>query len=56
LPSEVTRIFDETIKRFSGIEVAVNTTGMVIKKPIQIAREVAASIGAVQRELETSQK
>jgi NAD(P)-dependent dehydrogenase (short-subunit alcohol dehydrogenase family) len=33
-PSEVTRVFDETIKRFGGIDVAVNTTGMVIKKPI----------------------
>jgi NAD(P)-dependent dehydrogenase (short-subunit alcohol dehydrogenase family) len=33
-PSEVTRIFDETIKRFGAIDVAVNTTGMVIKKPI----------------------
>lgn len=33
-PSEVARIFDETIKRFGGIDVAVNTTGMVIKKPI----------------------
>jgi NAD(P)-dependent dehydrogenase (short-subunit alcohol dehydrogenase family) len=29
-----TRIFDETIKRFGAIDVAVNTTGMVIKKPI----------------------
>jgi NAD(P)-dependent dehydrogenase (short-subunit alcohol dehydrogenase family) len=33
-PSEVTRIFDDTIKRFGGIDVAINTTGMVIKKPI----------------------
>ncbi|WP_260741509.1 SDR family oxidoreductase [Tunturiibacter lichenicola] len=32
--SEVTRTFDETIKRFGGIDIAVNTTGMVIKKPI----------------------
>ncbi len=33
-PSEVARVFDETIKQFGGIDVAVNTTGMVIKKPI----------------------
>ena len=33
-PSEVTRTFDETIKKFGGIDVAVNSTGMVIKKPI----------------------
>lgn len=33
-PSDVARVFDETIKKFGGIDVAVNTTGMVIKKPI----------------------
>ena len=33
-PSEVALVFDETIKRFGGIDVAVNTTGMMIKKPI----------------------
>lgn len=33
-PAEVTRVFDETITRFGGVDIAVNTTGMVIKKPI----------------------
>ncbi|HEU0118911.1 MAG TPA: SDR family oxidoreductase [Bryobacteraceae bacterium] len=33
-PSETARVFDATIERFGGIDVAVNTTGMVIKKPI----------------------
>jgi NAD(P)-dependent dehydrogenase (short-subunit alcohol dehydrogenase family) len=37
--SEVTRTFDETIKRFGGIDIAVNTTGMVIKKPIMNCTE-----------------
>lgn len=31
--SEVTRLFDETIKRFGKADIAINTTGMVIKKP-----------------------
>ncbi|MDX2040265.1 MAG: SDR family oxidoreductase [Acidobacteriota bacterium] len=31
--SEVTRLFDETIKRFGKVDIAINTTGMVIKKP-----------------------
>ena len=38
-PSEVTRVFDEAIKQFGGIDVAVNTTGMVIKKPIALCTE-----------------
>ncbi|MEZ5398479.1 MAG: SDR family oxidoreductase [Bryobacteraceae bacterium] len=33
-PAEVSRVFDETIRKFGRIDVAVNTTGMVIKKPI----------------------
>ncbi|MCB9383803.1 MAG: SDR family oxidoreductase [Bryobacterales bacterium] len=33
-PSEVARAFDETLARFGGVDVAVNTTGMVIKKAI----------------------
>ena len=33
---EIARVFDETINRFGGIDVAVNTTGMVIKKPIEL--------------------
>ncbi|MDN5847055.1 MAG: SDR family oxidoreductase [Candidatus Nitrosocosmicus sp.] len=32
--SEVTRLFDETIKNFGKPNIAINTTGMVIKKPI----------------------
>jgi NAD(P)-dependent dehydrogenase (short-subunit alcohol dehydrogenase family) len=31
--SEVTRLFDETIQRFAHVDIAINTTGMVIKKP-----------------------
>jgi NAD(P)-dependent dehydrogenase (short-subunit alcohol dehydrogenase family) len=34
LPKEVARIFDATIEKFGGIDIAINTTGMVIKKPI----------------------
>lgn len=34
IPAEVARVFDETIRAFGGIDIAVNTTGMVIKKPI----------------------
>lgn len=33
-PAEVARVFDETKAAFGGIDIAVNTTGMVIKKPI----------------------
>ncbi len=33
-PGEVARVFDETIRAFGGVDIAVNTTGMVIKKPI----------------------
>jgi NAD(P)-dependent dehydrogenase (short-subunit alcohol dehydrogenase family) len=32
--AEVTRLFDEAMKRFGHVDIAVNTTGMVIKKPI----------------------
>jgi NAD(P)-dependent dehydrogenase (short-subunit alcohol dehydrogenase family) len=32
--SEVARLFDETIARFGKADIAINTTGMVIKKPI----------------------
>ncbi|MBL8204403.1 MAG: SDR family oxidoreductase [Blastocatellia bacterium] len=31
--SEITRLFDETIQRFGQVDIAINTTGMVIKKP-----------------------
>jgi NAD(P)-dependent dehydrogenase (short-subunit alcohol dehydrogenase family) len=31
--SEVTRLFDEAIKRFGRLDVAVNTVGKVLKKP-----------------------
>ncbi len=32
--AECTRLFDETIKAFGCVDIAINTTGMVIKKPI----------------------
>ncbi len=31
---ECTRLFDEAIKAFGQVDIAINTTGMVIKKPI----------------------
>lgn len=34
IPANVTKLFDETIKAFGGVDIAINTTGMVIKKPI----------------------
>lgn len=30
----ITKFFDDTIKTFGGIDVAINTVGMVLKKPI----------------------
>lgn len=32
--AEVTRLFDAAVERFGPIDIAVNTTGVVIKKPI----------------------
>ena len=29
----ITRLFDETIARFGGVDIAINTVGMVLKKP-----------------------
>ena len=29
----VTKLFDETISKFGGIDIAINTVGMVLKKP-----------------------
>ncbi|MBB4805265.1 NAD(P)-dependent dehydrogenase (short-subunit alcohol dehydrogenase family) [Chryseobacterium defluvii] len=29
----ITRLFDETVKAFGGIDIAINTVGMVLKKP-----------------------
>lgn len=29
----ITRLFDETLEKFGGIDVAINTVGMVLKKP-----------------------
>jgi NAD(P)-dependent dehydrogenase (short-subunit alcohol dehydrogenase family) len=34
IPANVTTLFDAGIKAFGGIDIAINTTGMVIKKPI----------------------
>lgn len=31
--SNITRFFDETITRFGGIDIAINTVGKVLKKP-----------------------
>lgn len=31
--SNVTRLFDEAIAKFGGIDIAINTVGMVLKKP-----------------------
>ncbi len=33
-PANVARLFDEAIKQFGKVDIAINTTGMVIKKPI----------------------
>lgn len=33
-PANVTALFDAAIKAFGGVDIAINTTGMVIKKPI----------------------
>lgn len=32
-PENVTKLFDEAIAAFGGIDIAINTTGMVLKKP-----------------------
>ncbi|RKP45993.1 SDR family oxidoreductase [Trinickia fusca] len=32
--SEVTRLFDETIAAFGRVDIAINTTGMIVKKPM----------------------
>ena len=29
----ITKLFDETVSRFGGIDIAINTVGMVLKKP-----------------------
>lgn len=33
IPANVTRLFDEAIAAFGGIDIAINTVGMVLKKP-----------------------
>lgn len=33
-PAEVSRVFDTAVESFGGADVAVNTTGMVLRKPI----------------------
>ncbi len=32
--ANVTKLFDETLQQFGRIDIAINTTGLVIKKPI----------------------
>lgn len=34
LPANNAKLFDTAIKTFGGVDIAINTTGMVIKKPI----------------------
>ncbi|TYO91793.1 NAD(P)-dependent dehydrogenase (short-subunit alcohol dehydrogenase family) [Elizabethkingia miricola] len=29
----ITKLFDETVSRFGGVDIAINTVGMVLKKP-----------------------
>ncbi|WP_062205166.1 SDR family oxidoreductase [Streptomyces sp. NBRC 109706] len=33
-PAEVSRVFDTAVESFGGADIAVNTTGMVLRKPI----------------------
>jgi NAD(P)-dependent dehydrogenase (short-subunit alcohol dehydrogenase family) len=33
-PANIVKLFDATVEAFVGVDVAINTTGMVIKKPI----------------------
>ncbi|WP_245723797.1 SDR family oxidoreductase [Pedobacter steynii] len=33
IPANVTQLFDAAIARFGGIDIAINTVGMVLKKP-----------------------
>lgn len=37
--SEVERLFDETLNAYGHVDIAINTTGMVIKKPIVAVTE-----------------
>jgi len=42
------KLFDEAIKAFGGVDIAINTTGMVIKKPIvEVSEEDYDKIFAV---------
>ena len=34
IPANCTRLFDEAIKAFGGVDIAINTAGKVVKKPI----------------------
>ncbi|MFL0353726.1 SDR family oxidoreductase [Xanthomarina sp. GH4-25] len=35
----ITKLFDETISRYGGIDIAINTAGMVLKKPFMETTE-----------------
>lgn len=37
--AQVSRLFDETISRFGRVDIAINTVGMVLKKPIAAVTE-----------------
>lgn len=45
--NEVTRLFDEAVAKFGGVDVAINTVGLVLKKPfVEITEdEYDASFG-----------
>ena len=46
--SEVTRLFDEAVARFGGVDIAINTTGMVLKKPFaEVSEEEYDKIFAI---------
>jgi NAD(P)-dependent dehydrogenase (short-subunit alcohol dehydrogenase family) len=46
--SEVVRLFDEAIKRYGGVDIAVNTVGKVLKKPfIETTEEEYDSMFAI---------
>lgn len=38
-PANVTKLFDEAIAKFGGVDIAINTVGMVLKKPFSETTE-----------------
>ncbi|SHF37839.1 NAD(P)-dependent dehydrogenase, short-chain alcohol dehydrogenase family [Pedobacter caeni] len=39
VPANVTKLFEEAIAKFGGIDIAINTVGMVLKKPFSETTE-----------------